>query len=154
MDGLEIIDPPQYSIAWLILAVLCALVIIALITTLVKLTRWLVERRAYAKRPGATDALKAEFLRSINALGEAVDAGEKSAREGHRDLEAILRVFVLRSEGLDIRQEPVERIQADPRTQTVGILLARTHEAGYARDSRTRLSESLHAARGVVRAWS
>ena len=59
MDGLEIIDPPQYSIAWRILAVLCALVIIALITTLVKLTRWLVERRAYAKRPGATDARQA-----------------------------------------------------------------------------------------------
>ncbi|RUP87397.1 hypothetical protein [Dermabacter sp. HSID17554] len=154
MDGLEIIDPPQYSIAWLILAVLCALMIIALILTLLRLTRWLVERRAYAKRPGASDALKAEFLRAINAIGEKVEAGTMSARDGHRELEAVLRVFVLRSEGLDIRQEPLERVVLDPRTATVGTLLTRTHEAGYARESRTRLSESLHAARAVVRAWS
>ena len=149
MDGLEIIDPPQYSIAWLILAVLCALMIIALILTLLRLTRWLVERRAYAKRPGASDA-----LRAINAIGEKVEAGTMSARDGHRELEAVLRVFVLRSEGLDIRQEPLERVVLDPRTATVGTLLTRTHEAGYARESRTRLSESLHAARAVVRAWS
>lgn len=153
MDGLEIIDPPQYSIAWLILAVLCAIVIIALIVALLRLTRWLVERNAYRHRPGARDALKAEFLRSINAIGDDVEAGNMTARDAHRELEAVLRVFVLRSEGLDIRREPLERVLADPRTASVGTLLARTHEAGYARESRTRLSESLHAARAVVRAW-
>ncbi|MCT1866491.1 hypothetical protein M3B90_02975 [Dermabacter sp. p3-SID358] len=154
MGDLEIIDPPQYSIAWIILAVLCTIVIIALIVTLLRLTRWLVERSAYRKRPGAIDVLKAEFLRSINAIGDEVAAGDMSPRDGHRELEAVLRVFVLRSEGLDIRHEPLEKVLADPRTASVGNLLARTHEAGYARESRTRLSETMHAARSVVRAWS
>ena len=35
----EIIDPPQYSVAWLILAALCVLVIVALIVGTLRITR-------------------------------------------------------------------------------------------------------------------
>lgn len=154
MDGVEIIAPPQYSIAWSILALLCVIVSIALIITALKVSRWFVERSAYAKRPQEKDVLKAEFLRSVNEIGSSVDAGEMDAREGHRELENVLRIFLLRSDGLDVRTTSLQDLVLDPRTATVGRLIARIHEPGYARESSTSLSASLAKARTVIRSWS
>src|SRR5699024_3117946 len=62
----EIITPPQYSSAWVILAVLCVLVIIVLVVATLKSTRAVEKRIAYRRRPDDVEALKAEFLRTVN----------------------------------------------------------------------------------------
>ena len=70
----EVIDPPQYSIAWVILAVLCLLVIAALIVGTLRITRAIEKRIAYRSRPSDLEALKAEFLRAVNDVADRHDA--------------------------------------------------------------------------------
>ena len=68
----EIIAPPQYSIAWVILAVLCVLVIVALIVATLKITRAIEKRIAYRRRPDDVEALKAELAKlGIESDGRA-----------------------------------------------------------------------------------
>lgn len=154
MDDLEIIEPPQYSFAWLILAVLCVLIILTLVILTVRLTRYILERRAYRGRPDEAEGLKAEFLRMINGAGERHDRGEVTARDAHRELEAIMRMFVTRTVGLDVRTQDAATLEADPRTRQVGRLIADIHVPGYARTSDAALHASMQRARAVVRAWS
>ena len=87
----EIIDPPQYSVAWLILAALCVIVVAALIVGTLRITRGIERRIAYRARPTDVDTLKAEFLRAVNDLADRHEAGELDAREGHQELTAIMR---------------------------------------------------------------
>src|SRR5690625_964330 len=81
----QIIDPPQYSVAWVILAVLCALVITALIVATLRITRAIEKKVAYRGRPSDLEALKAEFLRSVNDIADRHEAGEIGSRGGHQD---------------------------------------------------------------------
>lgn len=153
-EGHQIIDPPQYSIAWIILAVLCVLVMVALIVATLRITRAVVERQAYRRRPSDVETLKAEFLRAINDVGARVDAGDLDARSGHRELTAVMRAFVRRTTGHDVTSQDVSTLVADPRTRAVGTLIADLYEPDFARASARELETSLHRAREVVRAWS
>ncbi|WP_245822818.1 hypothetical protein [Brachybacterium avium] len=78
----EIITPPQYSIAWVILAVLCVLVIITLIVSTLKITRAIEKRIAYRRRPDDVEALKAEFLRAVNDIADRYEDGQLGAGTG------------------------------------------------------------------------
>lgn len=153
-DGPKIIDPPQYSIAWLILAALCLLIIAALVIGTLRITRAIVERSAYARRPSDVETLKAEFLRAVNAVGRRLDEGEVDSRTAHRDLTAVMRGFVRRTTGLDVTSQDVRALLADPRTHDVGRLVADLQEPEFARASTREVEESLRRARGVIRAWS
>ncbi|WP_347041721.1 hypothetical protein [Brachybacterium nesterenkovii] len=153
-DGPQIIDPPQYSVAWLILAALCALVIAALVIGTLRITRAVVERSAYARRPSDVETLKAEFLRAVNAVGDRVDEGEVDSREAHRELTAVMRAFVRRTTGLDVTSQDVAALRADARTREVGELVADLQEPEFALASSRDIEESLRRARGVIRAWS
>ena len=93
----EIIAPPQYSIAWIILAVLCLVVIIALIWGTLKITRAIEKRVAYRGRPTDAETLKAEFLRAVNDIADRHDAEQLGAREGHHELTGVMRRFVRRN---------------------------------------------------------
>lgn len=153
-EGPQIIDPPQYSVAWVILAVLCVLVITALVIGTLRITRAVVERGAYRRRPSEVEGLKAEFLRAVNDVGRRFDEGEVDARQGHRELVGVMRAFVRRTTGLDVTAQDVAALRADPRTAAVGALVGDLHEPEFARRSDRELAESLHRAREVVRAWS
>lgn len=153
-EGPQIIDPPQYSVAWVILAVLCILVITALVLATLRITRAVVERSAYARRPSDVETLKAEFLRAVNDIGRRADLGEVDAREGHRELVGVLRVFVRRTTGFDVTSQDVGALLADGRTAPVGRLIADLYEPEFARASGRELETSLRRARGVIRAWS
>lgn len=153
-EGRQIIDPPQYSIAWAILAVLCALVILAIIITVLRVTRRVVESAAYRQRPSDVEGLKAEFIRAVNAVGDRFDAGDLDARSAHRELAAVMRLFVRRTTGFDVTSQDVTTLVADPRTQAVGSLIADLHEPEFARDSARDVAESLRRCREVIRAWS
>ena len=154
MDGVEIIDPPQYSVAGLILAAGCILAIAALTIVTLRLTRGLIENRAYRKRPSDHEAVKAEFLRAINAIGIREADGEISVRAASRELESLMRAFVKRTEGIDVSTDSLRVLLADPSTEKVGRLIADLHPSSYSRDVREDLDSALHRARGVVRAWS
>jgi len=153
-EGPQIIDPPQYSIAWLILAVLCVLVILALVLGTLRLTRSVVERAAYRARPSDIETLKAEFLRAVNDIGDRFDEGELDARAAHRELTGVMRRFVRRTTGFDVTSQDVATLLADARTRDVGRLVADLYEPEFARASERQLAESLRRARGVVRSWS
>lgn len=150
----EIIDPPQYSIAWVILAVLCVLVIVALIVGTLKVTRAIEKRIAYRLRPSDLESLKAEFLRAVNELADRHEAEELGAREGHHELTAIMRRFVRRTTGHDVTSQDVGTLRADPRTREVGELIAALYEPDFAAASDTALRDSVRRAREVVRRWS
>lgn len=154
MDGVKIIDPVQYSVAWLILAALCLILIVGLTLAALRLTRYVVERKAYRKRPDTLATAKSEYLRAINSVGERHEAGEIDAREAHRELESILRAFVVRVIGLDARRTTHSVLKADTRTAPVGAVIEHLHEPGYARDSSARLRDSMRQARAVIRSWS
>ena len=112
----EIIDPPQYSIAWLILAVLCLLVITALVLGTLRITRAIEKRLAYRRRPDEVESLKAEFLRAVNDIADRHEAGEVDARSGHHELTAVMRRFVRRTTGHDVTSQDLSTLLADPRT--------------------------------------
>lgn len=150
----QVIAPPQYSIAWLILAVLCVLVIVALVVATMRITRRVVERSAYRRRPTDVEGLKAEFLRGVNGVGARFDAGDVDVREAHRDLSAVMRRFVRRTTGHDVTSQDVTTLLADERTRAVGRLLADLYEPEFARASDRDLETSLRRAREVIRAWS
>lgn len=150
----QVIAPPQYSVAWLILAALCAIIIAVLVIGTLRITRAIVERAAYARRPSDVETLKAEYLRAVNRVGERLDAGELDRRAAHRDLAAIMRSFVRRTTGLDVASQDVAALVADPRTQAVGLLVADLQEPGFARASDRDPELSMRRAREVIRAWS
>lgn len=150
----EIIAPPQYSVAWVILAVLCILVIVALIVGTVKITRAIEKRIAYRHRPSDVDTLKAEFLRAVNDIADRHEGGELEAREGHHELTGIMRRFVRRTTGYDVTSQDTGTLTADPRTRDVGQLIAALYEPDFAMASDTELRESVRRAREVIRRWS
>lgn len=150
----EIIDPPQYSIAWVILAVLCALVIAALIVGTLKITRAIEKRIAYRSRPSDIEALKAEFLRSVNDIADRHEAGELEARTGHHELTGVMRRFVKRTTGHDVTSQDLATLRADARTRAVGELIADLYEPDFALASDRELRDSVRRAREVIRAWS
>lgn len=150
----QVIDPPQYSVAWVILAVLCVLVITVLIVGTLRITRAVVERGAYRRRPSDVETLKAEFLRAVNDIGHRADDGDIDAREGHRELTGVMRTFVRRTTGFDVTSQDVATLLADPRTAPVGRLVADLYEPEFARASDRELETSLRRARGVIRSWS
>lgn len=153
-EGPQIIDPPQYSIAWVILAVLCVIVVVVLVVATLRITRGVVERAAYKDRPTDVEGLKAEFLRATNAVGSRFDAGDLDARDAHRELTAVMRRFVRRTTGHDVTSQDVATLVADERTRAVGSLIADLYEPEFARASDQELETSLQRAREVIRAWS
>ncbi|MBB5831120.1 hypothetical protein [Brachybacterium aquaticum] len=150
----EVIDPPQYSIAWVILAVLCIVVIVALIVGTLKITRAIEKRIAYRARPGEMATLKAEFLRAVNDIADRHEAGELEAREGHHELTGVMRRFVKRTTGLDVTSQDLATLQAEPRTCAVGALIGDLYEPDFAQASDRELRDSVRRAREVIRAWS
>lgn len=154
MDGVKVIDPPQYSFAWLVLAVGCVILICALVWGVLRLTRAFVERRAYRHRPSDHEALKAEFLRAINSIGERERSGEIPLRGAFRELETLMRGFVKRAEGVDVSTDSLNVLLGDARTAPVGRLIADLHPSSYSRYVRDDLTDSMRRARSVVRAWS
>ena len=150
----QVIDPPQYSVAWLILAALCAIVVAALVVGVLRISRSVVARSAYRTRPGDVDTLKAEFLRAVNRVAERHDAGEADARQGHHELTAIMRRFVRSTTGHDVTSQDVATLLADHRTHDVGRLIAHLYEPDFAASSDTELDESVRRCREVIRRWS
>ena len=153
-DGPQVIEPPQYSVAWLILALLCVLVILALVIGTLRVTRSIAERAAYRRRPSDTEALKAEYLRAVNEVGDRFDAGDLDARAAHRELTGVMRTFVRRTTGFDVTSQDVTSLVADPRTRAVGRLIGDLYEPEFARASARDVDGSLRRAREVIRAWS
>jgi hypothetical protein len=150
----QIIDPPQYSVAWLILAALCVIVIVAVIVAVLRITRAIASRSAYRKRTSDTGTLKAEFLRAVNEIASRHEAGELDARAGHHELTAVMRRFVRRTTGQDVTSQDVGTLLADARTHDVGALIGRLYEPDFALTSDAELDESVHQAREVIRRWS
>ena len=150
----EIITPPQYSIAWVILAVLCILVIIVLIVGTLKITRAIEKRIAYRHRPSDVETLKAEFLRAVNDIADRHDEGELEARDGHHELTGVMRRFVRRTTGHDVTSQDLATLLADQRTRAVGELIADLYEPDFAMSSDRDLRESVRRAREVIRSWS
>ncbi len=150
----EIIAPPQYSIAWVILAVLCVLVIIALIVIPLRITRGIEQRIAYRSRPSDLEALKAEFLRAVNDLADRHEAGDLDARAGHHELTGVMRRFVRRTTGHDVSSQDLATLLADPRTRVVGELIRDLYEPDFAPSSDRDLRDSVRRAREVIRSWS
>ncbi|ATG54561.1 hypothetical protein CFK41_07130 [Brachybacterium ginsengisoli] len=150
----EIIDPPQYSIAWIILAVLCVLVIVALIVGTLKITRAIEKRVAYRRRPDDVQALKAEFLRAVNDIADRHEAGELESREGHHELTGVMRRFVRRTTGHDVTSQDLATLLADQRTRAVGELIGDLYEPDFAKSSGRDLRDSVRRAREVIRTWS
>lgn len=150
----EIIAPPQYSIAWVILAVLCVVVIIALIVGTLKITRAIEKRIAYRHRPSDVETLKAEFLRAVNDIADRHDAGELEARDGHHELTGVMRRFVRRTTGHDVTSQDLATLLADQRTRAVGELIADLYEPDFAKSSDRDLRDSVRRAREVIRSWS
>lgn len=149
-----IIDPPQYSIAWLILAVLCLIVIAAVVVAVLRISRAVVARRAYRQRPDEPEGLKAEFLRAVNDIGSRHEDGVLDARAGHHELTSVMRRFVRRTTGHDVTSQDVGSLLADPRTHDVGALIGDLYEPDFAPSSDVGLEESVHRAREVIRRWS
>lgn len=150
----EIIDPPQYSIAWLILAVLCVLIISALIVGTLKITRAIEKRIAYRRRPDDVQALKAEFLRAVNDIADRHEREELGGREGHHELTGVMRRFVRRTTGHDVTSQDLATLLADERTREVGRLIGDLYEPDFAMSSNQDLRESVRRAREVIRTWS
>lgn len=150
----EIIAPPQYSIAWVILAVLCVLVIIALIVSTLKITRAIEKRIAYRRRPDDVEALKAEFLRAVNDIADRYENEQLGGRDGHHELTGVMRRFVRRTTGHDVTSQDLGTLLADPRTRAVGELIADLYEPDFAMSSDRELLESVRRAREVIRTWS
>jgi len=150
----QIIDPPQYSVAWVILAVLCALVITALIVATLRITRAIEKKVAYRGRPSDLEALKAEFLRSVNDIADRHEAGEIGSRAGHHELTGVMRRFVRRTTGHDVTSQDLSTLLADQRTRAVGELIADLYEPDFALASDRQLSDSVRRAREVIRQWS
>ena len=150
----EIIDPPQYSVAWLILAALCVLVIVALIVGTLRITRAIEKRAAYRRRPTEVEGLKAEFLRAVNDVAVRHGSGEVDARAGHHELTGVMRRFVRRTTGHDVTSQDVPTLRADPRTRAVGELIGDLYEPDFAQDPEAELDDSVRRAREVIRAWS
>lgn len=150
----QIIDPPQYSVAWVILAVLCALVITALIVATLRITRAIEKKVAYRGRPSDLEALKAEFLRSVNDIADRHEAGEIGSRDGHHELTGVMRRFVRRTTGHDVTSQDLSTLLADQRTRAVGELIADLYEPDFALSSDRQLSDSVRRAREVIRQWS
>lgn len=154
LAGPEIIDPPQYSVAWLILAALCVLVIIALVVAVLRITRAIEKRAAYRRRPDAAQSLKAEFLRAVNDIADRAERGEIDARAGHHELTGVMRRFVRRTTGHDVTSQDVSALVADERTREVGELIGALYEPDFAPASAVRLEDSVRRAREVIRRWS
>ncbi|HJB11105.1 MAG TPA: hypothetical protein H9786_11365 [Candidatus Brachybacterium merdavium] len=150
----QIIDPPQYSVAWVILAVLCALVITALIVATLRITRAIEKKVAYRGRPSDLEALKAEFLRSVNDIADRHEAGEIGSRDGHHELTGVMRRFVRRTTGHDVTSQDLSTLLADQRTRAVGELIEDLYEPDFALSSDRQLSDSVRRAREVIRQWS
>ena len=150
----QIIDPPQYSVAWVILAVLCALVITALIVATLRITRAIEKKVAYRGRPSDLEALKAEFLRSVNDIADRHEAGEIGSRAGHHELTGVMRRFVRRTTGHDVTSQDLSTLLADQRTRAVGELIEDLYEPDFALSSDRQLSDSVRRAREVIRQWS
>ncbi|MDO5661683.1 MAG: hypothetical protein Q4G40_03220 [Brachybacterium sp.] len=150
----EIIAPPQYSIAWAILATLCAVVIAVLVVATLRITRGIELRAARRRAPDEASTVKAEFLRTINDIGARHEAGDLEARDAHHELAALMRRFVRRTTGYDVTSQDVVTLRADERTEAVGTLIADLEEPGFARSSDRDLDASLRRAREVVRSWS
>ena len=150
----KIIDPPQYSIAWVILAVLCLLVITALVVGTLKITRAIEKRIAYRRRPSDIEALKAEFLRAVNDIADRHEAGRVEVREGHHELTGVMRRFVRRTTGHDVTSQDLATLLADERTRAVGELIGDLYEPDFAIASDRDLRDSVRRAREVIRTWS
>lgn len=150
----EIIAPPQYSIAWVILALLCLLVIAVLIVGTLKITRAVEKVIAYRRRPDEVEALKAEFLRAVNDIADRHEEGQLEEREGHHELTGVMRRFVRRTTGHDVTSQDLATLQADPRTRSVGRLIGDLYEPDFAKSSDRDLRDSVRRAREVIRSWS
>lgn len=150
----QVIDPPQYSVAWLILAVLCVIVIAAIVIGVLRISRGVVARAAYRHRPAEVETLKAEYLRAVNDIAERHEQGSIDSRAGHHELTAVLRRFVRATTGHDVTSQDVATLLADDRTHDVGRLIAQLYEPDFAARSDADLDESVRRAREVIRRWS
>ena len=150
----EIIAPPQYSIAWVILAALCILVIIVLVVATLKITRAIEKRIAYRHRPDGVEALKAEFLRAVNDIADRHEDEQLDSRAGHHELTGVMRRFVRRTTGHDVTSQDLATLLADPRTRAVGELIGDLYEPDFAMSSDRDLRDSVRRAREVIRTWS
>lgn len=153
MDGAEIIAPPQYSIAWTILAILCLLLAVAALVGLMMLSRWIVERAAWANRMRDEDAVKAEFLRSLSRLEERTGSEGLDPRAAHQELTALMRLFVRRTSGIDIDTEDTAALRQEPELEALADLFDRLAEPSFSAEPEQDVAESLRQAREVVRAW-
>lgn len=151
---LQVIDPPQYSIAWIILTVLCGVLITAIITAVLRLTRRAAIRRSFAQRPSDEDGLKAEFLRTVNEVESRAERGEISSRAAHQELTLVMRRFVRRTTGLDVTSQDLSALLKHPDTREVGQLIADLYEPDYAERTDVTIQRSAQRARAVIRAWS
>lgn len=150
---LQVIDPPQYSIAWVILAVLCAVLITLIILAVLRISRRAVTRSAYARRPSDEDGLKAEFLRMVNEIEQRAADGEIDARAAHQELTLVMRRFVRRTTGLDITSQDLPALLGHEGTRAVGRLIADLYEPDYAERTDVTIAGSAQRAREVIRAW-
>ena len=150
----QIIDPPQYSVAWVILAVLCVLVIAAIIWAVLRITKGIEQRNAFRSRPSEVEGLKAEFLRTVNDIAARHEAGDLEAKAGHHELTAVMRRFVRRTTGHDVTSQDLATLQADPRTRAIGELIGDLYEPDFAMSSDRELEESVRRSREVIRRWS
>src|SRR5699024_4212770 len=113
----ESIAPPQYTIAWVILAVLCTLVIIVLVVATLTITRAIEKPIAYRHRPDEVEALKAEFLRAVTDIADRHEDEQLDSRAGHHELTGVTRRFVRRTTGHDVTSQDLATLLADPRTR-------------------------------------
>src|SRR5699024_4185707 len=150
----QMIAPPQYSVAWVILAVLCALVINALIVATLRITRGIEKKVAYRGRPSDLEALRAEILRSVNDIADRLEAGANGSRDGHPELTGGMGRFRRRRTGHDVASQDLSTLLADQRTRAVGELIEDLYEPDIALSSDRQLSGSVRRAREVIRQWS
>lgn len=150
----DIVAPAQYSPAWIVFAVFLLAVVALLIWWLLRRTRRREEKRTVAAQIGTTDALKAEYLRAIDALRDDVAAERLGEREAHQRLTDVLRRFLRDAAGVDAGTVELRLLLTDPRTRGIGQVIARLYEPDFAREPDQELAESLRMAREAVRAWS
>lgn len=150
----EIVGPAQYSPAWTIFAVFLLALVVVVTWWLLRRTRRREEKRTLEAQIDAPGALKAEYLRAIDAVGEDVAAGEVSERAAHQRLTDVLRRFLRDAAGIDVGTADLELLLADPRTRGIGRVIARLYEPDFAREPDQDLADSLQMAREAVRAWS
>src|SRR5699024_9738235 len=112
------------------------------------------KRIAYRRRPDAVEALKAEFLRTVNDIADRHEDEQLDSRAGHHELTGVMRRFVRRTTGHDVTSQDLATLLADPRTRAVGELIGDLYEPDFAMSSSLDVRDSVRRAREVIRTWS